>query len=145
MIDNIKATGAVRFVLTDENGKVKEEREFKNLVVTTGLGYIASRMNGSAPTSMSHFAVGTDSTAAVLANTTLGAENGRVALSSTTVNANQIVYTASVPAGTATGALVEAGLFNASSAGTMLARTTFSVINKGASDSLTATWTITIS
>ena len=46
---------------------------------------------------------------------------------------------------TGTGAITEAGILNAASAGTLLCRTVFSVINKGASDSMTVTWTITIS
>ena len=44
-----------------------------------------------------------------------------------------------------TGAITEAGIFNASSSGTMLCRTVFSVVNKGASDSMTITWTVTVS
>ena len=48
-------------------------------------------------------------------------------------------------AGEGTGALTEAGIFNASSSGTMLCRTEFSVVNKGASDSMTITWTVTVS
>jgi hypothetical protein len=55
------------------------------------------------------------------------------------------VYVASFPAGTGTGAIVEAGLFNASSGGDMLCRTTFAVVNKGANDSITITWTVTVS
>ena len=39
----------------------------------------------------------------------------------------------------------EAGILNNSSGGSLLCRTVFSVINKGASDSMTITWTITIS
>ena len=48
-------------------------------------------------------------------------------------------------AGSGTGAITEAGVFNASSGGTMLCRTVFSVVNKGADDSMTITWTITVS
>ncbi len=47
--------------------------------------------------------------------------------------------------GTGTGALTEAAVLNASSSGTMLCRTVFSAVNKGADDSVTITWTITIS
>ena len=42
-------------------------------------------------------------------------------------------------------ALTEAGIFNASSAGTLLCRTVFSVVTKGASDAMTITWTVTLS
>ena len=37
------------------------------------------------------------------------------------------------------------GVFNASSSGTMLCRSVFSVVNKAAGDSMTVTWVITIS
>jgi len=55
------------------------------------------------------------------------------------------VYVATFGAGTGTAALTEAAILNASSSGTMLCRTVFSVINKGASDSMTVTWTVTAS
>ena len=75
--------------------------------------------------------------------------DGRVALDSTTivttsVTNDSIQYVATFPAGTATAGLQEAGIFNASSAGTMLCRTVFAVINKGALDTLTITWKITV-
>ena len=130
-------------VVIELNGEVV--RDIPNLITTVGLNYIADRMEGTGETVMSHMAVGTDNTAAALGDTTLNTENGRVALSSTVVSADEIVYTATFPAGTATGALVEAGILNAASGGSLLARTIFSTINKGASDSVTITWTITIS
>jgi hypothetical protein len=143
--DQITATGALKIVLTDANGAVKQEQNIKNLVVTTGLGYIASRIKDATATAMSHMAIGSNATAAALANTALGAELGRVALTSTTVSNNVITYVATFPAGTGTGAVTEAGLFNAASAGTMLCRTVFAVVNKQAADTLQITWTVTIS
>lgn len=143
--DTSTATGMVNVVIHDKFGNVKEEITVPNLVVDTGLDYIASRMEGTSDSVMSHMAVGTDSTAAAAGDTALGTESARVALTSSVVTDDAIAYTATFGAGTGTGALTEAGTFNASSAGTMLCRTVFSVINKGASDSMTVTWTITIS
>ena len=40
-------------------------------------------------------------------------------------------------------AIVEAGIFNAASAGTMLARNTFTSVTLGSGDSLSLTWTLT--
>jgi hypothetical protein len=142
--ENIKVTGDVSIKLFDEQGNVKDERVIKNLVVTTGKGFIASRMIGT-PTAMSHMAVGSSSTAPAAGDTALGAELGRSALGSSTVNAAVVTYTASFPAGVGTGAVVEAGIFNAASSGTMLCRTTFAVVNKGANDGMSITWTITVS
>ncbi len=141
----LKVIGDVDVVLTGADGQVKDSREIKNLVVTSGLGFIASRMRDASASVMSHMAVGSGTAAAALANTGLGTELGRVALTATTVNANQVVFTATFPAGSGTGAITEAGVFNAGAAGTMLCRTVFSVVNKDAGDTLSITWTITIS
>lgn len=143
----IKATGQLKITVTAPDGSVKQEQEVKNLVVTTGLGYIASRMKDATATAMTHMAIGTGSTAAALANTGLGTESARVALTSTTVTANAVAYVATFPAGTPASltAITEAGLFNASSSGTMLCRTVFAAVNKDVNDTLSITWTVTIS
>ena len=94
---------------------------------------------------MSHMAIGTGSTAAAASDAALGSEAGRVSLTSTTVSSNEVEYVATFGAGTGTGAITEAGIFNASSSGTLLCRTVFSVVNKGSSDSMTITWTVTVS
>ena len=143
--DTIKMTGDLKIVLTDESGQIKHEQEIKNLVVTAGKNFIASRMKDTTKGAMSHMAIGSGTTAANVADTTLGTELGRVSLTSTTVTTNNVAYVATFPAGTGTGAVTEAGLFNDGSAGDMLCRTVFSVINKGAADTLGITWTVTVS
>ena len=137
--DGLKMSGHVKIALNDEVVK-----EIPNLVVTDGKKWVADRMN-DANTVMSHMAVGTGTTAAAAGDTTLDTEEDRNALTSTTVTDNEVAYVAEWAAGDGTGALTEAGLFDASSGGDCLARTVFSVVNKGASDSLTITWTITVS
>ena len=137
--DGLKLTGALTIALNDE---IVQETE--NLVVTAGKNWVADRMN-DVNTVMTHMAVGTGTTAAAAGNTTLVTENDRNALTSTTVTGNAIAYVATWAAGDGTAALTEAGLFDAASAGDMLARTVFSVVNKGAADSMTITWTITVS
>ena len=144
--ENLKASGSLRVVVTDTTtGQVKEDREFKNLVVTVGKNFVASRIVGVAQNVMSHMALGTSSTAAAAGDTALGAELARNALASGTATNAIVTYTATFAAGTATGAIVEAGIFNAASAGTLLCRTVFSVVNKGANDAMSVTWTVTIS
>lgn len=138
--EELKLTGHVTVAVNDE-----VVQEIPNLVVTAGKGYVASRMKDTTDGAMSHMAVGTDSTAAAAGDTALGTESGRVSLTSTTVSANVITYVATFPSGTATAALTEAGVFNASSGGTMLCRTVFATVNKGASDAMTITWAITAS
>ena len=141
--DQLKMKGSLQVRLNDE-----VLREVDNIVVTAGKGYVASRMKsdvsgGSAI--MSHMAIGSGSTSAAAGDTALGSQLGRVALTSTGISGAVLTYTASFAAGTGTGAVTEAGLFNASSSGTMLCRTVFSVVNKGSSDSMTITWTVTVS
>ena len=145
--DNIKITGDVRIDLFDETGATKDTREIKNLVVTVGKTFIASRMVGTASTIMGYIELGTGTTAAAVGDTTLQAAiaGSRTAISSGTNAANVVTYVASFPAGTGTGAVTEAGIFNAASAGTMLCRTVFAVVNKGAADAMSVTWTITVS
>ena len=145
--DNIKITGDVRIDLFDETGAVKETREIKNLVVTTGKTFIASRMVGVASTIMGYMELGTGTTAAAAGDTALQTviSGSRTAITSGTNASNVVTYVTSFPAGTGTGAVTEAGIFNAASAGTMLYRTVFAVVNKGAADAMSITWTITVS
>jgi hypothetical protein len=142
--DSLKLQGRVGIVLRDKDGNVIDEQTTENLVVNDGLNFICSRMEGVSQNVMSHMAVGTDSTAVAAGDTTLGTELARVSLDSTTVSTNTIEYVASYSAGTGTGALVEAGIFNAASGGDMLCSVRFDVINKAAADSMTITWTITL-
>lgn len=142
--DLIEVKGELKLTLTSPQGNVKHEVIVPNLVVTAGKNFIADRLKNNT-TVMSHMAIGTGSTAAAAGNTALGSEAGRVALTSSTVTDNAVAYVASFGAGTGTGAITEAGLLNASSSGTLLCRTVFSVINKGANDTLGITWTVTIS
>jgi len=137
--DDLKLTGALTIAVNDE---IVQETE--NLVVTAGKNWVADRMN-NANAVMSHMAVGTGTTAAAAGNTALVTETDRNALTSTTVTDNAVAYVATWAAGDATAALTEAGSFDAASSGDMLARTVFSVVNKGAADSMTITWTITVS
>jgi hypothetical protein len=102
-------------------------------------------MKDDTATAMSHMAIGTGSTAAAAGDSALGSEAGRVALTSTTVTNNEVEYVATFGAGTGTGAITEAGILNASTDGTLLCRTVFSVVNKGSADSMTITWTVTVS
>lgn len=146
--DSVSPVGLVTLVLRDENGNIKEQQEC-NLVVNPGLAYIISRMVGTASAVQSHMAVGSGTVAPAPANTALGTELARVALQSTTivttnVTGDSVQYVANFPAGTGTGAVTEAGLFNAASGGTMLARVVFPVINKGALDTLAITWKVTV-
>jgi hypothetical protein len=147
--ENLKLSGQLNIVLKDKAGNIKDQREVKNLVVNAGLAYIASRMKDTTKGAMSHMALGSGTTAAAASQTDLvGLLGSREALDSTTIsgsNNEKVVYVASFEAGDATGAVTEAGIFNASTSGDMLCRTVFSVVNKAADDTMSVTWTITLS
>jgi len=120
-----------------------------NLVVGTGLAFIANKMLDGNTAVMTHMALGTGTTAAVTSDTTLETENGRASLDSannvnTNVPGDSVQFVATFPAGTCTGALTEAGLFNDAAAGAMLSRTNFAVVNKSDLDSIAVTWKIVI-
>ena len=138
--DNLKMTGHLAIAINNE-----VVQEVPNLVVTSGKAYVASRMKDTTLNAMSHMAIGTGSTAAAAANTALGSEADRNSLSSTTVSNGTVTYVATFGAGEGTGAITEAALLNASSGGTMLCRTVFAVVNKGTQDSMTITWSVTVS
>ena len=140
LYDSLKMEGHLSIKVNDE-----VIQEVPNLVVTAGKGFVASRMKDATTNAMSHMSIGTNTASAAAGNTGLGAEAARVALTSTTVSSNTITYVATFGTGVGTGAITEAGLFNASSSGTMLCRTVFAVVNKGSSDSMTITWTVTVS
>jgi len=145
----LKARGSLSIVKRNEHGEIVDRRDINNLVVTVGKAFITSRMIGVASDAVSHMAVGTGNTAAAAGDTTLETELNRQALdsavqSTTTTTDDTVTYERTFAAGEGTGALTEAGLLNAASAGTLLARTVFPVVNKGAADSITITWKITI-
>lgn len=144
MISTAKTKHNVHIQLFDKDGKLKEERKVHNLVVNTGLAHIADQLSSSpGQGAMSHMAIGTGATAAAAGDTTLQTELDRNALTSRTDAGAVTTYVGTWAAGDGTGAITESGIFNASSSGTMLARVVFSVINKGAADTLVITHTLT--
>lgn len=144
----LKMTGKLDIVVYDADGNIKEEREVPNTVTTAGKTFIASRIAGTASAVMGWMEVGTSSTPAAVGDTALllPVASSRTALSVSggTASTNTVQYACTFGPGVGTGALTEAGVFNAASSGTMLCRTVFSVVNKGAADTMTITWTVTI-
>lgn len=142
----ISAKGDVLIVVKDEaTGKIVNSRFIPNLVVTVGKEFIASRMVGTSSAVMSHMGIGSNGVAPVAGDTALGSQLARVALATAVASSVDVTYTATFPAGTGTGLVTEAAIFNAATNGTMLCRTTFSAVNKTAGQSVSVTWTIHIS
>lgn len=129
-------------VLTDTvTGKRRVTRVY-NTVTTAGKNGIADQILAS-PTlgKPTHMAVGTGTGG----TTSLTTELDRNAFTSKTRSGAVVTMVGDWAAGDGTGALTEAGVFDAASTGNMWLYTSFSVINKGAADALTITWTLTIS
>jgi len=141
--ERVRARGELTFRLVGPDGRVKRIIRRRNLIVTSGKSHMADQMSDQGEGAMSHIAIGTGTTAPVVGDTTLESEIARVAVDSKTQNDNEVDYVATFAAGVGTGAITEAGILNASSAGILLNRVTFSVITKGASDSLQVTFTVT--
>ena len=142
--EKIKVTGNVQLIHYDSAGFIKNQQNIKNLVVTSGKNFIASRLIGASSAIMSHMAVGTDAAQSSVTHTSLFSEVSRVALDSSTNLNNVATYNATF---TFTGvfSLVEAAIFNAPVGGTMLCRTVFPVVNILANDILFIQWDLTIS
>lgn len=150
IIDGLKAKGDLIIQLFDSQGVLKEEKHETNLVVTLGRNWIASRLKDTGiPGQMTHMEIGQGTTTPVAGNTAIQtpfvpAARVAVATAGGTVSGNQITFTATFPAGTGTGAVSEAAIFNDGTTGTMLCRTTFGVVNKAAGDILAINWQISI-
>lgn len=141
--DFVKTRGDLHFHL--RNGKDKDQKwDEKNLVLNLGIGSIAKRLISDGEAKVSHMALGTGNTAAAPADAALGAEVARVAIQGAiriteVVTNDSIQYTAEFPAGVATGALTEAGLFSADN---IWSRTVFGTFTKEPDDVLTIAWVI---
>lgn len=142
--DLIAVRGLVRVDLWDERGELKAFREVENLITTVGRNQIVDQLLAS-PTlgKPTHMGVGTSGTAATVGDTTITSET-RVALTTKTRSTNVLTLVGDWAAGSATQSNQEAGVWDASTAGNLLARATYSAINKGANDTLKITWTWTI-
>lgn len=139
--------GRMEAQLTKPDGSIIV-RAKDNLIVDVGFSFIAQSIGlaSGRPSVMNYIAVGTGATAAAAGNTALGTEVLRKpATFSHTVGTKVFQFEATFNAGEATGAITEAGVLNAATAGTMLDRVVFAVINKGADDTLTQRFTFTMS
>lgn len=135
--------------LFDENGKLKTARTGHNLVTVLCHQMVADQLLASpAVVKPTHMELGTgsgqDANDSTLATYISGS---RTALDSKTRGANAIVtMVCTFPAGTGTGAVTEAGVFNVATQNTtdLLMYSSFDVINKAATDSMVITWTLTV-
>jgi hypothetical protein len=145
--ESMQLHGAMTLIISRANGDT--ETVYKdNLIVNVGFDFIADAIGKSAsrPSVMGYIALGTGTTAAAATQSALVTEIDRNAATyAHTAGTKTFTFTADFLAGDATGAITEAGVFNAATAGIMFDRVVFPVVNKGADDSLTAVFTFTMS
>lgn len=150
-METLKLKGRLLIQLFDKDGKIKEERDIDNLIVTAGKNTAIQQLLGAAsggaqPAKFNYVGIGTGTTAEASGDTELPTEIGTRQQDTSpdfpSTGRGDIIVSFGV--GNGTGAITEAGLFNASTGGNMLARKTFAVINKGASDVLQITWQVTL-
>lgn len=139
--------GRIKFDLYDSSGNLKETREINNVVVTVGKNYLATWLTAATQADyfMRYIGLGTGTNAANASDTTLQTELSTRVAGTLTPSSNVWQNVASFGPGVDTGAITESGIFSASTSGTMFARQTFAVINKGAGDTLQVTWQVTFS
>jgi hypothetical protein len=129
--------------------EVIDERQGHNVITTNGLEklcqYLGSSTTGTPDNPFLHIAIGTGTTAESSAQTALVNESVRKTGVASYVSNAIYQVTSTFVSGSGTGAITEYGLFNSSSAGTMLSRDLESVVNKGANDVLTTVVQITLS
>ena len=131
--------------LLDEFGNLKEERIIHNTVTELGDAHVADAMSDKGEGALGYMAVGTGS-GQTSASTGLATSLDRNALTSTTQGTgaadNDVVFVGDWAAGDGTGAITEAGIFLGDNNTSMNYYADFSVINKGAADTLKISWTV---
>lgn len=148
-VENLGVRGDLVFCHQDKNGKILEQGEETNLIVTVGKNYLAALLAGNASTEMSHVAIGSSSQAAVSTDTALIgspelARLSAVVTQGTGADSNKVSFALTFGAGVGTGDIAEAGIFDSSSSGIMLSRIVFDQVKpKGPTDTFSITWTIT--
>jgi hypothetical protein len=136
------------------DGALVDRREGHNLVTTVGEAWMAGALSGdvASPETMKYIGLGTGTDAAATGDTTLGTEittggadearatgtQSRV----TTTHANDTYQAVGTVTFNSSHAVTEAGLFSATSAGSLFARQVFSAINAISGDTLAITWKV---
>lgn len=109
---SVTLTGRLIIKKFNEKNELVYSTEIPNLVVTTGKEFIASRIVGDDYDPMGYMSIGDDASIAALSQTTLINELSRVAITSTEITGSSVKFNALFEAGSGTGSIVEAGIFN---------------------------------
>lgn len=140
-------SGEVTMTVYDSMGNVKSVETTSNIVVDTGLALGVQLLGATTGGDrLSHIAIGTNDTEPTATDTSLGDEIDRESASfsieTKDVNDDTLVATATFSFQSET-TVRETGIFNASSGGTMFARTLKGPTTVEADDSIQIEWRIT--
>lgn len=140
MSDKMKIKGHVKIEVSD--GSIIEQ---KNVVVNLGINRFAALIAQDSSAFPSHIAIGTDATAALPTDVSLGAEVDRNAIVQDFAAGAVATFRAFFDKTEANGnTIAEVGMFDQASGGTMFCRSILSsTIAKDATKSITITWTLT--
>lgn len=145
----VTVVGRWNMKLYGPDGNLKDERDGTNVITTNGLEFMSSFLNSAATAAstfnMRYIGIGSDSTGESNSDTSLGTELSRHTGVVSNNSGGIFEIKATFAAGSGTGAIVEYGIFDSNTAGTMWARDTEAAINKGAGDSLEVTAKVTFS
>lgn len=152
MEETFKIKGQIRLVCHDKDGNLKWDTGFiSNTITNAGKAELANLAgNVSSPVAFTYLAVGTSSTSPAASQTALGGEITDSGLERAAATVSRVTTTTTndslqlVKTWTATGAktVEEAGIFNASSSGTMLGRALTTSKSILTSDTLTLTYKV---
>ena len=132
-------------VLDVRTGIVEKTLHAHNLVTLAGRNLVRDFLNGLNPAYLTHFAIGTGTTAPTANDTALEAEVFRDQITKRTPGDGTLGIQYYLSSSAANGyTLSEAGLLNAASGGVLFARVTHTPIQKTSSKAITYSWTINI-
>ena len=143
----LKLHGSFTGILRHPDGSVETRRK-DNLILNVGFDFIANAIGAATgrPDVMGYTAVGTGTTLTAADQTGLVSELARKAATfAHTAGTKVFTFTTMFAAGEATGAITEAGICNAATAGIFIDRVTFAVINKGSDDTYESHFQFTLS
>lgn len=141
----IKVTENVKLELFDSEGRRKDVREIHNTTTALGKELLADQLLASPTVAKPGWMeVGTSTPTASLLGSYIS--GSRTALSSKTRAGNVVTFVCLFAAGVGSGKITEAGLFNVATQNNpvMMLSASFAPMTKGATDTLTITWTFTV-
>jgi len=146
IIEGIKLKGKIKIqVLKD--GKVVKEVETENIITNVGRADVAGLINSTVTSPFTYVAVGSGTASPSATDTALQNERMRTNATvsrTTAVVPNDTARWEAVFTATSDMVLTEAGLFNASSGGDMLARGTFPAVSVASGESFRVIWHIIV-